>query len=105
MQNEITHLELMAKIDANSQLLQRIHQELMHHKHLLEGAFPFDERGQPDYGRHKQHHMAIIESDKAMGEYKRAVTMRLLQGGIGILLAVFGLGVGPYITKLIGDLI
>lgn len=103
MHTEITHKELMNRAEANGELLQRIHQDFIHHKHMIEGAFPLDDRGQPDYGNHKRHHLDIIESDKAMGEYKKAVTLRLLQGGIGLILTVFSLGVGQYIIKLAGE--
>lgn len=102
MPTEITHRELYSQLETNGQLLQRIHQEMLHHKQMVEGAFPVDDRGLPDYGGHKRHHMDIIESNRAMGEYKRAVTLRLLQGGIGLVLTVLSFGLGPYVMKLIG---
>ena len=101
---DITHATLDAKLEANGAMLNRLLQELTHHKQLIEGAFPLDERGLPDYGAHKSHHIAIAESDKAMGEYKKAITMRLLQGAVGLLITILGLGLGPYFSKILGGL-
>ena len=100
----ITHETLHAQLSENGALLQRIHQELAHHKQLIEGAFPLDDRGLPDYGTHKAHHKAIADSDKAMGEYKRAITARLLQGAVGLIITILGFGLGPYFSKILGGL-
>jgi hypothetical protein len=99
---QVTHETLNSKLDHNGALLQRIHQELAHHKQLIEGAFPADERGLPDYGRHKAQHLAITKSDESMGEYKRAITMRLLQGAVGLIITILGFGLGPYFSKILG---
>lgn len=99
---EITHETLKAALDTNGEILRRIETRLDHHIEKVEGAFPLDDRGLPDYGRHKAHHQAITESDKAMGEYKRAITMRLLQGAVGLLVTILGFGLGPYLSKVLG---
>lgn len=100
----VTHETLAQQLSVNGALLQRIHQELLHHKQMIEGAFPLDDRGLPDYGKHKAHHLSIAESDKAMGEYKRAITARLLQGAVGLIITILGFGLGPYFTKILGGL-
>lgn len=99
---EITHATLDAKLEANGAMLNRLLQEMSHHKQLIEGAFPLDDRGLPDYGRHKAQHLAITKSDESMGEYKRAITMRLLQGAVGLLITILGFGLGPYFSKIFG---
>lgn len=102
MAAEITHETLKAALDANGEVLRRIETRLDHHIEKIEGAFPLDERKLPDYAAHKAHHQAIEESNKAMGEYKRAITMRLLQGAVGLLITILGLGLGPYFSKILG---
>lgn len=101
---EITHETLKAALDANGEVLRRLESKLDHHVEKVEGAFPLDERGLPDYGAHKAHHLAIAVSDKAMGEYKRAITLRLLQGAVGLLITILGFGLGPYFSKILGGL-
>lgn len=98
----ITHETLQAQLTSNGEILRRIETRLDHHVEKVEGAFPLDERGLPDYGAHKSHHIAIAESDKAMGEYKKAITMRLLQGAVGLLITILGFGLGPYFSKILG---
>ena len=104
MATEITHETLKGALDANGEVLRRIETRLEHHIEKVEGAFLLDERGLPDYGTHKAHHVAIAESDKAMGEYKRAITLRLLQGAVGLLITILGFGLGPYFSKILGGL-
>lgn len=101
---QITHETLQAQLTSNGEILRRIETRLDHHVEKVEGAFPLDERGLPDYGVHKSHHVAIAESDKAMGEYKRAITTRLLQGVVGLLITILGFGLGPYFSKILGGL-
>lgn len=101
---QITHETLQAQLASNGEILRRLETKLDHHVEKVEGAFPLDERGLPDYGVHKAHHQAITESDKAMGEYKRAITTRLLQGAVGLLITILGFGLGPYFSKILGGL-
>lgn len=101
--DQITHETLDRKLEANGELLQRLLLEWSHHKEKVEAAFPSDQFGRPDYGAHKAHHQAIEESNKAMGEYKRAITLRLLQGAVGLLITILGFGLGPYLSKLLGN--
>lgn len=98
----ITHETLLKQLEHNGVLLTTIHQELKTHKQLIEGAFELDERGLPDYSRHKQHHQKQTQSDKDMTEYKKAITLRLLQGAVGLVLTLLGFGLGPYLTKTLG---
>lgn len=99
---EITHQTLHDLIKESISATRELAAEFRSHKQLVEGAFPVDERGLPDYGQHKTHHQAIAESDRAMGEYKRAITMRLLQGAVGLLVTILGFGLGPYLSKILG---
>lgn len=99
---EITHQTLHDLIKESISATRELTAEFRSHKQLVEGAFPVDERGLPDYGQHKTHHQAIAESDRAMGEYKRAITMRLLQGAVGLLITILGFGLGPYFSKILG---
>lgn len=101
---QVTHETLKAALDTNGEILRRIETRLDHHIEKVEGAFPLDERKLPDYAAHKAHHVAIAESDKAMGEYKKAITMRLLQGAVGLLITILGFGLGPYFSKILGGL-
>lgn len=100
---EITHETLKAALDAVGEVVRRIETRLDHHIEKVEGAFPLDDRKLPDYAAHKAHHTAIAESEKAMGEYKRAITLRLLQGAVGLLITILGFGLGPYLSKLLGN--
>lgn len=99
---EITHETLKAALDANGEVLRRLESKLDHHIEKVEGAFPVDELGRPDYSQHKVDHTDIRESKKAMGEYKRAITMRLLQGAVGLVITILGFGLGPYFSKILG---
>lgn len=101
---EVTHEMINRKLVENGEILQKLLLEWSHHKEKVEGAFPLDDRGLPDYGTHKSHHVAIAESDKAMGEYRKAITMRLLQGAVGLLITILGFGLGPYFSKILGGL-
>lgn len=105
MPTEVTHEEIWKQLRENGALLQHLLLEWGHHKEKVEGAFPLDDRGLPDYGGHKAQHLAIAASDKAMGEYKRAVTTRLLQGAIGLLLTLLTFGIGPAIRDVIGPIL
>lgn len=99
---EITHETLNAKLDANGAILKELRAEVLRRLEMLEDTFPLDERGRPDYHLVKEHHTDVRDSKKAMNEYKKAITLRLLQGVIGLLITILGFGLGPYAAKLLG---
>lgn len=92
---EITHADLYA-------LLERIEREWKLHKQAIEGAFLLDDRGLPDYAGHNREHSEQLQGKRTMDEYKKAVTLRLLQGGVGLLLTLVGLGLGPFVREVLG---
>lgn len=99
---EITHETLNAKLDANGLILQELRAEVLRRIEMIEDTFPLDDRGRPDYHLVKEHHTDVRESKKAMNEYKRAITLRLLQGAVGLLITILGFGLGPYFSKILG---
>lgn len=101
---EITRKELYELLKANGEILKRLEIELKYHKQSVESAFPLDDRGAPDYYGHKQVHVKISEDEKALREYKRAVTLRLIQGGVGVLLTLLGFGFMPYIKTILANI-
>lgn len=71
------------------------------HKDRFEGAFPLDERGNPDYAKHKAQHQDISREKEEMIEYKKAVTLRLLQGGVGMIIMLISMALAPNIRELL----
>ena len=101
---EITRKELYELLKANGEILKRLEIELKYHKQSVESAFPLDDRGNPDYYGHKQVHVKFSDDEKALREYKRAVTLRLIQGGVGVILTLIGFGFAPYLRSFLNSL-
>lgn len=69
----------------------------------IEQAFPLNEFGLPNYAGHNQEHKDSAEESKNTKEYKKAVTLKLLQGAAGLLITLIGFGIGPYISSKLGN--
>ena len=98
--NEVIHRQL---ID-NGYKLQQIIADLKDHKDKIEGAFPLDDRGHPNYSLHKTQHQELTREQEDMIEYKKAITLRLLQGGIGLIITIISIAIFPNLRELLSKI-
>lgn len=104
-EREIITIEaLQRQLTENGYKIQQVLTELQMHKEKLEGAFPLDERGNPDYAKHKAQHQDISREKEEMIEYKKAVTLRLLQGGVGLIIMLISMALAPNIRELLSKI-
>jgi len=99
---KITMGMLYQQLTQNSLVLQKLVHTVETHKAQVEGAMPLDAQGRADYGLHRQQHIKISADDAAMGEYKRAVTQRILTGAVGLFCTVLGYAFMPALAKFFG---
>lgn len=62
-------------------------------------AFPKNDVGTTDFDGHRGYHVRKIAEDQAMGEYKQAVTKKIVLGSIGLVFTVLGFIAGPALLR------
>lgn len=82
-------------------MIQRLLDEMARQRELFESAFPLNDRGKPDYAAHYQQHFRMTREENDMSEYKKAATLRLLQGAVGLILTLIGFGLLPALRDFI----
>ena len=65
----------------------------------IKTAFPKNELGATDFDGHRGYHSRKIAEGQVMGEYKQAVTKKILLGSIGLVFTVLGFIVGPALLR------
>ena len=65
----------------------------------IKAAFPKNDVGTTDFDGHRGYHVRKIAEDQAMGEYKQAVTKKIVLGSIGLVFTVLGFIAGPALLR------
>ena len=65
----------------------------------IKTAFPKNDLGATDFDGHRGFHTRKIAESQAMGEYKQAVTKKIVLGVIGLVFTVLGFIAGPALLR------
>ena len=65
----------------------------------IKTAFPKNELGATDFDGHRGYHSRKIAEGQVMGEYKQAVTKKILLGSICLVFTVLGFIAGPVLLR------
>ena len=65
----------------------------------IKSAFPTNDLGAKDFDGHRGYHARKIAEEQVMGEYKQAVTKKILLGSIGLVFTVLGFIAGPALLR------
>ena len=65
----------------------------------IKTAFPKNELGITNFEGHRGYHARKIAEKQAMGEYKQAVTKKIVLGSIGLVFTVLGFIAGPVLLR------
>ena len=65
----------------------------------IKSAFPKNELGIANFDGHRGYHARKIAEEQIMGEYKQAVTKKILLGSIGLVFTVLGFIAGPTVLR------
>lgn len=65
----------------------------------IKAAFPKNDVGTTDFDGHRGYHVRKIAENQAMGEYKQAVTKKIVLGSIGLVFTVLGFIAGPALLR------
>ena len=65
----------------------------------IKTAFPKNDVGATDFDGHRGFHTRKIAESQAMGEYKQAVTKKIVLGVIGLVFTVLGFIAGPALLR------
>lgn len=65
----------------------------------FKSAFPKNELGTADFDGHRGYHSRKIAEGQVMGEYKQAVTKKIVLGAIGAAFTVLGFIAGPALLR------
>lgn len=65
----------------------------------IKTAFPKNDLGATDFDGHRGYHSRKIAEGQIMGEYKQAVTKKILLGSIGLVFTVLGFIAGPVLLR------
>ena len=68
----------------------------------IKAAFPQNDLGFADFDGHRGYHKSKIAEGRAMGEYKQAVTKKIVLGVIGLVFTVLGFIAGPVLLRWMG---
>lgn len=85
-------------------MIQRLLEEMAQQRELFESAFPLNDRGKPDYAVHYQQHVKLTREENNMTEFKKAATLRLLQGVVGLILTLIGFGLLPALRDFVSKI-
>ena len=65
----------------------------------IKTAFPKNDVGATDFDGHRGFHTRKIAESQAMGEYKQAVTKKIVLGVIGLVFTMLGFIAGPALLR------
>ena len=65
----------------------------------IKSAFPKTDVGTINFDGHRGYHARKIAEEQVMGEYKQAVTKKILLGSIGLVFTVLGFIAGPAVLR------
>lgn len=80
--------------------IRALRKELASHQESFHAALPLNTIGKPDIDGHRTYHESQNTSAKNLEAYKTKVVEKILLAGVTALLAIFGLGLGPYVHSL-----
>lgn len=80
--------------------ISKLEDRIERHIHSVHRAFPRNDLQEPDFDGHRIFHSEKKDEAKHVTEYKHTITNRLLQGIVGFLLMLVGMGAVAWIKGL-----
>ena len=77
--------------------LLTLDQKLDKHISGVHRAFPRNDLEEPDFDGHRTYHVGKIDERRRVDDYKQSITVKILQGAVGFVLMLIGLGFASWI--------
>ena len=88
-EKDFQELDILIEI---KEKIHKIEDKLDRHILAVNRAFPRNDLQEPDFDGHRNFHTEKKEESKAMTKYKQGITGKVLQGGVGFILMLLGMG-------------
>ena len=80
--------------------IQKIENKLEQHIHTVHRAFPRNDLQEPDFDGHRHYHTKKVNEEKVVSGYKQGITEKILQGVVGFILMLLGMGAVAWLKGL-----
>lgn len=88
--------ELADKLEEMQHTIKAIDHKLDRHIGSVHRAFPRNDLEEPDFDGHRAYHVGKIAERRRVDDYKQSITSRILQGAVGFILMILGLGAASW---------
>lgn len=92
--------EIMDKLDEIKDSIALVDEKLEQHIHSVHRAFPRNDLQEPDFDGHRLYHVEKIKERRRVDDYKQSITSKILQGVVGFVLMLLGLGAMSWLKGL-----
>lgn len=87
-----TQKEVLDHILEIKEQISKLEDKLDRHVHMVHRAFPRNDLQEPDFDGHRHYHTKKVNEEKVVSGYKQGITEKILQGVIGFILMLLGMG-------------
>lgn len=87
-----TQKEVLEHILEIKEQLADLEDKLDRHIHVVHRAFPRNDLQEPDFDGHRHYHTKKVNEEKVVSGYKQGITEKILQGVVGFILMLLGMG-------------
>jgi hypothetical protein len=95
-----TQKEVLDHILEIKEQLAELEGKLDRHIHVVHRAFPRNDLQEPDFDGHRHYHTKKVSEEKIVSGYKQGITEKILQGVIGFILMLLGMGAVAWLKGL-----
>lgn len=95
-----TQKEVLDHILEIKEQLADLEDKLDRHIHVVHRAFPRNDLQEPDFDGHRHYHTKKVNEEKVVSGYKQGITEKILQGVIGFILMLLGMGAVAWLKGL-----
>lgn len=95
-----TQKEVLDHILEIKEQLAELEDKLDRHIHVVHRAFPRNDLQEPDFDGHRHYHTKKVNEEKVVSGYKQGITEKILQGVVGFILMLLGMGAVAWLKGL-----
>lgn len=95
-----TQKEVIEHVLEIKEQLAELEDKLDRHIHVVHRAFPRNDLQEPDFDGHRHYHTKKVNEEKVVSGYKQGITEKILQGVVGFILMLLGMGAVAWLKGL-----
>lgn len=95
-----TQKEVLDHILEIKEQLAELEDKLDRHIYVVHRAFPRNDLQEPDFDGHRHYHTKKVNEEKIVSGYKQGITEKILQGVVGFILMLLGMGAVAWLKGL-----